>query len=184
MRVTAQPLPSVGSWRSSSEKRALGGRLPASPRASPGREVIARLGPRLPRPSGPWGRWHLLEGLPSARPPSPRHSHATSQRSPPLASTQRGSPTTAVRQGERRRGRADACLHCSRTTSQQAHSQVHTAAPCSQATRPAHSRDVSPRVSFRSPHPIHGAGGRRGWLSAPTPTLGRAQAGPAKFSAP
>lgn len=165
--MTAQSLPSLGSRSSSSEKRAPGGRLPASPRASPGREVTARLGPRLPQPSGPQGPWRLLEGLPSARPPSPRHSHATSQRSPPLASTQRGSPTTAVRQGERRQGRAEACLHCSRTTSQQARSQVHAAAPCSQATRPAHSRDVSPHVSFRSPHPIHGAGGREGLAVGP-----------------
>ena len=58
-----------------------GYRLPASPRASPGREVTARLGPQLPRPSGPRGPWHLLEGLPRAHPPAqpqtqPRHQSA------------------------------------------------------------------------------------------------------------
>lgn len=80
-----------------------------------------------------------------------------------LASTQRGSPTTAVRQGERRQGRAEACLHCSRTTSQQEPAPKSTQ-PLPAARPPAllsHSRDAHP-TPFRSPHPIHGAGGREG----------------------
>ena len=151
-----------------------GCRLPASPRASPGWEVTARLGPRLPRPSGPRGPWHLLEGLPRAHPPAqpqtqPRHQSAlTSPHEHPERFTHHRRAVEA---------REGGCLPARVKDNQSASPPGRQSQePAPKSTRPIPAartpalltpRTCGPAFPFRSPHPIHGVGGREGLAVGP-----------------
>lgn len=166
----AQSLPSLGS-RSSSSAWAPGGAgcqashallRPGGPRPVWGLAAAAS----AVRTAGPAVSWRVYP-LPSPPQPQtqPRHQSALRPRKHPERFTHHRSAAGNAEQGGR-----EACLHCSRTTSQQARSQVTQPLPA--ARPPACSlRDVSPRFLQEAPTHSWGAGGRRDWLWPPRPTL-------------
>ena len=154
-----------------------GCRLPASPRASPGWEVTARLGPRLPRPSGPQGPWCLLEVLPCTHPPTqpqtqPLHQSALTA---PHEHPERFTHHRRAPEGGKADGRLPARVKDDQSAGPPGRQSQE---PAPKSTRPIPAArppalltpgTCHPAIPFRSPHPIHGAGGREGLAVAPTP---------------